>query len=438
MFMLRKTITILVSCLILLGACASRPYRPGDAGQVQFSQANPDSYHSAFNAISVPAAQPARKPPESGSGAGTESGNPAASANGPDQFPEGVNPLTGLVVTHPENLTLPPAFVSVTNFPTTARPQAGLSFSPFVFEMYIGEGMTRFLAMFYGDLPDEAAVAKANGGSSGVVVDYSVGPIRSGRLPYESIRKQYGGFLVMASAWSGVASQLSDYNNIFGSDSGDVNSAMIQVTDLQKIAEKSQDRLKNKASLSGLRFDPLAPSGGQAGNMLWIPYNFLNQVIWRYDPASGAYNRYQDDADGVTFLKATDRLTQKGLAFENVVVMYVNHRARAETLIDLDLSYQNPTRAVIFRNGQMYDVFWTTKNAEFEKQTGQLRPIRFVDAQGNPFPLNPGKTWVEIVPAYTPVYETVDSTAYLDLVKKETPGSGNWAFQFYAPKITGK
>lgn len=434
--MVHKTITILVSCLILLGTSASRPYQRGDETQVRFSQADLDPSYSSFNAISVPAVLPARKPPDSGSS--SESG-PQTAANGPEQFPEGINPLTGLPVSNPQNLTLPPAFVSVTNFPTTARPQAGLSFSPFVFEMYIGEGMTRFLAMFYGDFPDEAAIAReSDGASSGVVVDYSVGPIRSGRLPYESIRKQYGGFLVMASAWSGVASQLSDYNNVFGSDSGDVNSAMIQVTDLEKIAVKSQERLENSASLSGLRFDPASPMGGQAGRMIWIPYNFLNQVIWRYDPAAGAYHRYQDDADGVTFLQATDRLTQKPLAFENVIVMYVNHRARAETLIDLDLSYQNPTKAVIFRNGQMHDVFWTTKNAEFEKKTGQLRPIRFVDAQGNPFPLNPGKTWVEIVPAFTPYYETVDSTAYLDLVKKETPGSGNWAFQFYAPKITGK
>ena len=71
----------------------------------------------------------------------------------PDQFPDGVNPLTGLPVENPENLLLPPAMVSITNFPVSSRPQAGLSFSPFVFEIYIGEGMTRFLAMFYGDFP---------------------------------------------------------------------------------------------------------------------------------------------------------------------------------------------------------------------------------------------------------------------------------------------
>ena len=64
-----------------------------------------------------------------------------------------LNPLTGLPVEDPENLLLPPALVSVTNFPVSARPQAGLSFSPIVFELFIGEGMTRYLALFYGDYP---------------------------------------------------------------------------------------------------------------------------------------------------------------------------------------------------------------------------------------------------------------------------------------------
>src|SRR5690606_1001520 len=53
---------------------------------------------------------------------------------GSNNFEEGINPLTGLPVENPENLALPPAMVSITNFPVSSRPQAGLSFSPFVFE----------------------------------------------------------------------------------------------------------------------------------------------------------------------------------------------------------------------------------------------------------------------------------------------------------------
>ncbi len=37
--------------------------------------------------------------------------------------------------------------------PVTARPQAGPGFAPWVFELYIGEGATRFMNVFYGDYP---------------------------------------------------------------------------------------------------------------------------------------------------------------------------------------------------------------------------------------------------------------------------------------------
>lgn len=74
---------------------------------------------------------------------------------GPDEmdFPEGINPLTGQLVSDPSLLKIPAMLVSISHFPATARPQAGLSFAPFVFEFSITEGQSRFLAAFYGQWP---------------------------------------------------------------------------------------------------------------------------------------------------------------------------------------------------------------------------------------------------------------------------------------------
>lgn len=426
-----KTLFLVALIAIVLGSFAS-------PAQIQAANAlKPDSAIQAASeglsatkvrATSVPVAT--RTPQVAGR---TAQSNPPQ-AFGPDNIPDGVNPLTGLAVDDPANLDLPPALVSITNFPVTARPQAGLSYSPFVFELYIGEGMTRFLAMFYGDFPNEEDLESDNQSDSAVTVDYTVGPVRSGRLTYEPIRKHYGGFLVMASAWSGVSANLSDYTNVFGSDHSNINSAMIKVTDLEKIAEKNQDSLYGKANLDAYRFDPQAPAGGKLGESIWLAYNYLNQIFWRFDAASGAYLRYQDNADGQTFKQMTDRLNGEALAFENVVILFAKHTARAETLIDVELMYQNRQKALIFRDGKMYEVFWTTRNGDYEKTTGKLRPIRFEDANGNPFALKPGQTWVELVPTYSPYYETVDSELYSDLAGKKSPGSGIWAVRFYAPK----
>lgn len=87
----------------------------------------------------------------------TSSVTQAPTASSPEAAPlqpiQDVNPLTGLHVADPSLLQLPALLVSISHFPVTARPQAGLSFAPYVFEIYITEGATRFLTTFYGQFP---------------------------------------------------------------------------------------------------------------------------------------------------------------------------------------------------------------------------------------------------------------------------------------------
>jgi SdrD B-like domain/Protein of unknown function (DUF3048) C-terminal domain len=78
---------------------------------------------------------------------------PSPIAYGPDEFPEGYNPLTGQRVADPALLDIPALLISISHFPPAARPQAGLSFSPFVYEYFITEGATRYLSVFYGESP---------------------------------------------------------------------------------------------------------------------------------------------------------------------------------------------------------------------------------------------------------------------------------------------
>ncbi len=70
-----------------------------------------------------------------------------------ENFPPNYNPLTGRMVRDPSLLELPALLISISNMPVTARPQAGPGFAPWIFEYYIGEATTRFLAVFYGDYP---------------------------------------------------------------------------------------------------------------------------------------------------------------------------------------------------------------------------------------------------------------------------------------------
>ena len=343
-----------------------------------------------------------------------------------------INPLTGLPVENPENLLLPPALVSVTNFPVTARPQAGLSFSPIVFELYIGEGMTRFLAVFYGDYPRASLPDQGESVADDLTAGMPqpvVGPVRSGRLPYEHLRQLYNGFIVMASAYSKVAAQLNDYVNVYGSDSQDVNSALMPVEQLEEVARANQQDL-GEMNLSGMSFDAALPENGKPAPSLWIFFSHLNQVFWRYNAENGSYHRWQDNADGATFVEQTDRLNGQPLTFENVIVLFVEHEVQGATLIDLGLLYVKRGKALLFRDGVMQEIYWTTISEEYERTTGRLRPIRFIDAQGSPVALKPGQTWVELIPSYDVYWETVNSEKYHVLASGRSKGSGYWAVYF--------
>jgi len=367
-----------------------------------------------------------------------ESGQELSESDGEDEHisSKSINPLTGLPVNNPGNLLLPPALVSVTNFPPTARPQAGLSTSPIVFELFIGDGMTRYLAIFYGDYPKASIQAK----SGNLQEDLSegmqepvIGPVRSGRISYEYVRQLYNGFIVMASAYSKVAEQLGDYVNVFGDDQSDINSALIAVDDIEEIAKESDKELGD-AALSGMLFEEDAPEGGRDAHSLWVFYAYKNQVFWRFNADDGTYHRWQDNADGSTFIEQTDRLNGEPLKYENVIVLFADHEVENTYLIDIDLLYVLKGKAALFRDGQMYDIYWTTKSEEYEKTTGKLRPIRFIDAEGNPFPLKPGQTWIELVPNYAPLWETVDSEKYHILASGRSKGSGYWGLYFKLDK----
>jgi len=305
----------------------------------------------------------------------TSTPTPAAGSN--------INPLTGLPVEDPDLLNMSPVMVSVSNFPVSVRPQGGLSFAPHVFEMTIGEGMTRFLAVFYGAYAPKEKL------------DVNLGSIRSGRLPYEDLRLMYDGLIVMAGADPTVASKLN----------ATVFREKIDFEDIMSLAE---DRFEKRGTpvLGDLTFSPSVQPGGLDGSKLQIFWSRLNQVRWTYDAATGKYLREQDKADGKgTFFPATDKLTGEQLTADNLVIMDVEHTYISPTKIEMDMLYVIKMPAIFFRDGKAYKVFWTS--------LAPLGPFRFVNEDGTPFPYKPGNTWYEVVSNIQQASQKADGSWYV-------------------------
>lgn len=124
--------------IFIIASCGAK----NDVAQLQNTNSLP-ILPTATQTISIPTASPT---PQTLSA-------PATFGPNKENFPADYNPLTAQQVEDPSLLETPAMLVSISHFPTTARPQSGLSFAPWVFEFYITEGATRFLSVFYGEYP---------------------------------------------------------------------------------------------------------------------------------------------------------------------------------------------------------------------------------------------------------------------------------------------
>ncbi len=466
-------------------------------------------------------------------------------------IPSGVNPLTGLPVIDPSLLKIPALLVSISNFPATGRPQAGLSFAPFVYEYYITEGATRFLAVFYGEFPapeifpsggcevrsqpfvktqtilgnrvwlDTNANDRLDVGEEGIPgvcvnlynasgnrvqktttdtngyygfnvqpgrytvefvnpkgMDFTekkigddledsdadpmtgrvnvdvpkdtlsvdagmvpsknkppitnplvnmplaqIGPIRSGRLIYGYIGNYFqNSCLIYAFASPEEQPRIPQCYMVFHQLAG--GGYMLDISDLIKVAQENKKEKGSNFDYTSNIFVNDPPTGGVPASNLNVYFAYQNQSGWLYDPLYQAYLRYVDTSeyDQAGILHAdTDRLTGRQLHFENVIVLFAKHEVVSPTNLDIHLDPGRNGQALLFRDGLMYKIKWSTIPNEGEQPTGLKQPIQFLNLDDNPAALKPGNTWILVVTPNSIVEEK--SAGVWTLTFSQPPGA---------------
>ena len=168
---------------------------------------------------------------------------------------------------------------------------------------------------------------------------------------------------------------------------------------LERMARISEQNKQSQANFnySGHLFSEAAPKGGQPVTELREYWALLNQSKWTYDAASGSWWRYIDESSMETagiLHPAVDRLNGRQLQFENIIIMFVEHQVITPTIVDINLAPGNQGRAYLFRDGQMYEIKWSTRATAYQQQTGRGQPMQFLNLDGTPAALKPGHTWV--------------------------------------------
>jgi hypothetical protein len=247
-----------------------------------------------------------------------------------------------------------------------------------------------------------------------------VGPVRSGRLVYADIAAFFpDSCLIYAFASAEVLAKLPYCAFVEHNIEG--GGYMLDIPELIRLANDSK-RADQVIDYSSNAYSASVPEGGVDASELHVFFAWLNQSAWKYDPLYESWWRYVDNADEATaglVHPEMDRLTGRQLHFENVVVLFAKHDVISPTNLDIHLEQDWLGDALLFRDGKMYNIRWSTVPTDEELQTGHRKPIRFLNQdEKTPFPLKPGHTWIVVVTLETTVTEQA---------------AGEWLLQFFQP-----
>jgi len=315
---------------------------------------------------------------------------------GPDSFPENVNPLTG-EVSDPASLDRTPIAVKISNFPYSVRPQSGLSLADVVFEHLAEAGLTRFTAVY---LQNDAA---------------KIGSIRSARYIDTEIAPMFGALLVTSGSSLGTMEHMRLNPWFLGENvwrlvseethsvcpplcretPDDANTLFTNTTALRDATAAHSSR--TRADLSGWAFTPPVPAGGVPVSEVVLNYSSAAHVAWRYNPAGGAYTRWQENDASGELMAHLDALTNMPITAANVAVLFVNHQNNfvPEDFRDggncgMEIQLWTAGPAKVFRDGQLFEGVW-------QRDPSTSWKMRLLDGAGSVIPLKPGSTWFGVV-----------------------------------------
>lgn len=329
--------------------------------------------------------------------------------------PANLNPLTGLPPSDLALLDRRPLAIKVANYPRYIRPQSGLTLADNIFEYYIEAGLTRFIAVFYGNDSEW------------------VGPVRSGRYFDEHIQRMYQAylvfkfadpremnhfllsdfydFLVVPSNGSCPPFRLMESRNIEVYNNSYFNTILWEECILRDGLDNQRPQFR-----SGL-FSDVVPQSDLAGTQMFTDYSVDSYHYWVYQSEIQGYVRYQEVDDTrenkpEKYELMVDAVTELPVMAANIVYLLAPHTF-ANSFDEDDEVYKidmtGSGEAYVFRDGVGMVARWYRLNTD--------QPLLLAGANGAPIYLRPGITF----------YEVLGARSYVD------QGEGEWYFHHETP-----
>jgi hypothetical protein len=327
---------------------------------------------------------------------------------GVDDYPEGINPLTGLPVEDASILEQRPVILKVINAPAEVRPQYGLQEADVVWEHLLAGGVTRFAVVYLSQAPEY------------------VGPVRSLRLVDFELTRIHDALVATSGMAQGTLEVLRQDSFMLSRiisgvglcpalcrDESKMDGRKLEYTlfanvpAIRGLAEEEGRDVTPTMPLHGFAFSEETPEGGQELEQLTITYR-NTEVIWTYDAESNRWTRSQD---GELHVYAENDMPVQAdtvvmLEEEHTEQPYVSEGYWGAGNFAFSVNLIGTGRAVVLRDGQAYEGYW--------QRDARDDVIRFYQADGSVMPFKAGTTYLNLMPrwvgAYQLVFEGVMST----------------------------
>jgi hypothetical protein len=310
-----------------------------------------------------------------GCGGGSHSNDRPATSPSPSPTTAATQPLTGLPLAPGSGAATRPAlFVKIENAPQ-ARPQTGLDKADIVYEAIAEGGITRFAAIFQSTDPGD------------------LGPVRSVRPQDPDIAAPLRGIAAYSGGVTPIVNDLSTVAQNLSADASAAASAYHRTSD--RSAPHNLYATASKLwALAAPPYDsppkPLfdygaMPSGATPASSADVPLSGVADVKWTWD--GKAWRRSQDGAPFT--VTGAGRIGPVNVILQFVHIASAGYQDVAGTPV--------PTSVVIgrgnvelLRGGKVVTGTWS--------KPGRFDVTQFTTEGGRPMTLQPGHTWVELVP----------------------------------------
>ena len=276
-----------------------------------------------------------------------------------------------------------PIALMIDNDSDAARPQLGLESAYMVYEIVVEGRATRFMALFNNFNLEK------------------VGPVRSSRHYFLDYAMEHDAIYAHAG-WSPKAAkdiQALGINNINGvAGDGAIywrdntydstwHNLYTATTKLSARADEKQYRRSTDAKIPNYNEEDTVPTGGKEVTEISIPYAGFYKVSFKYNEETKRFDRY---------VNGKPHMSQTGdaLSTKNIIMYTLNNKNLPDTENKgrQDLENIGSGTGYYFSDGKMVEIKWS--------KTARDAKTEYTLSDGTPLALNPGNTFIQIVPTY--------------------------------------